>query len=80
MLEKFWTLGHKAARAFNKYPLDGSAEEKIEAILLINEFDFDAVGDAYGAIEICSILCDDFDIPYIFKQDSINRRNCVAET
>lgn len=50
-LEKFWTLGHKAARAFNKYPLDGSAEEKIEAILLINEFDFDAVGDAYAAID-----------------------------
>ena len=51
MLEKFWTLGHKVARAFNKYPLDGSAEEKIEAILLINEFDFDAVGDAYAAID-----------------------------
>lgn len=50
-LENFWTLGHKAARAFNKYPLDGSAEEKIEAILLINEFDFDVVGDAYAAID-----------------------------
>lgn len=50
-LEKFWTLGHKAARAFNKYPLDGSPEAKMEAILLINEFDFDAVGDAYAAID-----------------------------
>lgn len=50
-LENFWTLGHKAARAFNKYPLDGSPEEKMEAILLINEFDFDAVGDAYAAID-----------------------------
>lgn len=50
-LESFWTLGHKAARAFNKYPIDGTAEEKIEAILLINEFDFAAFGDAYAAID-----------------------------
>ena len=50
-LENFWTLGYKAARAFNRYPIDGSPEEKMEAILLINEFDFDAVGDAYAAID-----------------------------
>lgn len=50
-LEAFWNLGHKAARAFNKYPIDGTTEEKIEAILLINEFDFDALGDAYAAID-----------------------------
>ena len=50
-LENFWTLGHKAVRAFKKYPIDGTAEEKIEAILLINEFDFDSVGDAYAAID-----------------------------
>lgn len=50
-LETYWVLGHKAARAFNKYPLDGSAEEKIKAILLINEFDFAAFGDAYAAID-----------------------------
>ena len=53
-LEAFWNLGHKAVRAFNKYPIDGTAEEKIEAILLINEFDFDALGDAYAAIDFLS--------------------------
>ena len=50
-LESFGTLGLKAARAFNKYPIDGTAEEKIEAILLINEVDFTGFGDAYAAID-----------------------------
>ena len=50
-LEDFWTLGHKAVRAFNRYPLDGSLDEKADAILLINEFDFAAFGDAYSAID-----------------------------
>lgn len=50
-LEDFWIIGNKAAKIFNKYPLDRSLEEKIEAILLINEFDFTAFGDAYAAID-----------------------------
>ncbi|MDD6320949.1 MAG: hypothetical protein PUA63_08840 [Oscillospiraceae bacterium] len=50
-LETFWVIGHKAIRAFNKYPIDGSFDDKIESILLINEFDFDAFGDAYTAID-----------------------------
>ena len=50
-LETFWTLGHKAARNFNRYPLDGTDNEKADAVLLMNEFDFQSFGDAYAGID-----------------------------
>ena len=50
-LETFWTQGHKAARNFNRYPLDGTDNEKADAVLLMNEFDFQSFGDAYAAID-----------------------------
>ena len=50
-LENFWTLGHKAARAFGKYPIGGNDAEKIESILIIGEFDYAAFDDAYASID-----------------------------
>ena len=50
-LETFWNYGHKAVRTFNRYPIDGTDNEKADAVLLMNEFDFQALGDAYAAID-----------------------------
>lgn len=50
-LEMFWAHGHKAARNFNRYPVDGTDNEKADAVLLMNEFDFQTFGDAYAGID-----------------------------
>jgi len=50
-LEAFWNYCHKAIRNFNRYPIDGTDSEKADAIMLMNEFDFQAFGDSYAGID-----------------------------
>lgn len=50
ILKAFWTAGHKAARNLNRYPICGTISEKADAIILMNEFDFEALRDAYSEI------------------------------
>lgn len=50
-LEKFWTYGHKIMRNYGKYHYEMSIEEKMDAIILMNEFDYSSFDDAFGEIE-----------------------------
>lgn len=50
-LENFWSYGHKAINNINKYKLSGSVEQRVDAVLAMNEFDYLPFDDAYG--EIC---------------------------
>lgn len=49
-LENFLYYGRQARNNLNKYPLQGSNEEKARAILQMNEYDYQAFDDAYGGI------------------------------
>lgn len=50
-LNAFWTFGHKAAKNLNRYPFDSSIYDKANAIILMSEFDFSQLGDAYAEID-----------------------------
>lgn len=50
-LEKFWTYGHKIMRNYGKYHYEMSIEEKMNATILMNEFDYSPFDDAFGEIE-----------------------------
>lgn len=46
-LEKFYRYAQKAKSNINRYDNDGCIEETIDTILLMNEFDYGELGEAY---------------------------------